>query len=80
MRKRGLIILLASLPAWAVAAYVSIPYSKIVRQNPGLDGEGPLLGGGAVVALLASLLGLIFLLIDFVSWLRLRYGRKNPTS
>jgi hypothetical protein len=80
MRKRGLVIILASLPAWAIAAYVSIPFSRFVRQNPGFDGEGPLLGGGAIVALLATILGLVFLLIDFVVWLRSHYGRKNPTS
>jgi hypothetical protein len=77
MRKRGLIVLVATVPAWAVVIYLGWEFEKANRIW-GYEGSPPPFLLGAVWAvILTTLAALGFLLRDFISWRRQRNDRTN---
>jgi len=80
MRKRGLIIIVATVPAWAVFLYFG---SEFERENRQWGYEGslpPYLVGAGLAILLTTLVALAFVLIDHISWRRQQNHGTNKTN
>jgi drug/metabolite transporter (DMT)-like permease len=80
MRRRGFIILLASLPTWAIGFVLSRNFWKENQVWGGDLAVPPFLSGVAWAAIASTVLALCFLLFDFVSWYRKRNDRTNQTD
>src|SRR5260370_1174176 len=79
MRKRGLIIVAATVPAWGILFYLASEFEKENRiweyeASPPLY----LIGGGWAIVL-TTLAGLALLLVDHISWRRQQNDRTNKT-
>jgi hypothetical protein len=80
MRKRGLIVLAATLPAWIVFVYFGSEFEKENRVW-GYEGSLPAYVVGAGLAIiLATLVALALVFIDLVSWRRQLNDRTNKTN
>jgi len=84
MRKRGWILLLATLPIWVYAVFGCWHYeqSKHIGGNWYFeDMPLPLTLHGAVwVLFVLTLVAFVVLLFDSISWFRGRHDRKNQTN
>ena len=80
MRKRGLIILVATVPAWLVLFYLASEFEKENRIW-GYEASPPqyLVGGGWAIVL-TTLVALALLFIDHISWRRQQNDRTNKTN
>jgi hypothetical protein len=78
MRKRGLIILVATVPAWAILFYLASEFDKENRIWGYEASPPPYLIGGGWAILLTTLVALALVLIDHISWRRQNDG-KNKT-
>jgi hypothetical protein len=80
MRRRGLVILLASLPTW-IAAYVV--GHKFWKENQAWGGDlatPPYVSAVSSVAIASAVLACCLLLFDFILWRRKRNDRNNQTG
>jgi hypothetical protein len=78
MRKRGFIILAASLPLWVTNAFLWHYYKLWVKQvladwGPDVLGEPYFFHPANIACILVTLVALAFLLFDFLRWLRARH-------
>ena len=79
MRKRGFIVLIASLPVWAVDVYLWWGYGEVARQWDVVSPPDFLVGTNWA-AIATTLVALGLLLVDFISYLRNRNDREHPTN
>ncbi len=80
MRKRSLIILAATIPAWIVYAHFGAEFDKDNRAW-GYEGSPPpyLIGAGLAIVL-TPFAALVLFLIDHISWRRRQNDRTNQTD
>ena len=77
MRRRGFIILIASLPTWAIGFFLSREFWKQNQRWGGDLGFPPFLSGVAWAAIASTVVGFSLLLFDFISWYRKPHDRDN---
>ena len=82
MRKRGLILLVASVSALAVFVYVASELEKADRKW-GYDvpiSPPSYLSGVGLAFVLIVLVALVLVLVDHISWRRQKNDRTNKTN
>jgi len=83
MRKRGIVLLLASVPVWTFALIYSWYFEKSKSVGKWYIEDLPMpliLQGAEWVILIVTPLALGFLLIDSISWLRRRNDRTDKPN
>jgi uncharacterized membrane protein required for colicin V production len=73
MRKRGFIILVATIPTWIAAIVLGNAFYKEISELRFIDAEPPVfLLGVRDAAMIGTLVGLFLVLIDLNSWFKKR--------
>jgi hypothetical protein len=80
MRRRGFILLLASLPTWITFYVVGHDFWKLNQRWAGDIETPPYVTGVGWVATTSAVLAFYFLLFDFILWCRRRNDRKNQIN